>query len=276
MAPTVRALGNARLSMLAKPRTLSTRQEFVADIQRQWSNALEATVAIGRRLNEAKAALPHGEYEAMVASDLPFSSATARKLRECADLVDSGKVPLDRLPEAYSTIYAIATMPDEVRQEALDTGVIRPEMKRAELEAFKAARKPAEETETATPPAQPGRGLQHLFSGADPEPTFEPARPAPLPLITEQQPADEVELPEGVELPAPLIGVRPVTPLPSMAGAEDLPWFLNPKDTASVMVRLNGEDMIVVAAVTHEPAASALAEYIVNLHNARLMAGNPR
>ena len=93
--PTRRSLGDARLSMLATPRPLTTRAEFAADIRREWSNALEATIAVGRRLNEAKAALPHGEYEAMVATDLPFSTSTARKLREIAAFVDEGQVPLD-------------------------------------------------------------------------------------------------------------------------------------------------------------------------------------
>lgn len=124
--PARRSLGDARLSMLATPRQLTTRAEFAADIRREWSNALEATIAVGRRLNEAKAALPHGEYEAMVATDLPFSTSTARKLREIAAFVDEGQVPLDRLPEAMSTLYAIATLPDDTRQQALDAGTIHP------------------------------------------------------------------------------------------------------------------------------------------------------
>lgn len=158
-APSLRSLGNARLSLLAKPRTLSTREEFAADIRREWSNALEATIAVGRRLNEAKAALPHGEYEAMVASDLPFSTSTARKLREIAAFVDDGRVPLDRLPEAMSTLYAIATLPDDTRQRALDAGTIHPAVTRAQVGALKVqavAPVPAQpKAEAATPPAPP-------------------------------------------------------------------------------------------------------------------------
>ncbi|WP_081863148.1 DUF3102 domain-containing protein [Azospirillum argentinense] len=113
MKMNARQLGNTRLAMLNKPRELATRAEFAEDIRRNWMNALEATVQVGRRLNEAKEKLPHGEYEAMVEQDLPFKPATARKLREVATFVDSGKVPLEQLPEAYSTVYAIATMPEE-------------------------------------------------------------------------------------------------------------------------------------------------------------------
>lgn len=137
MKMNARQFGNTRLAMLNKPRELATRAQFAEDIRRNWLNALEATVQVGRRLNEAKEKLPHGEYEAMVEQDLPFKPATARKLREVAAFVDSGKVPLEQLPEAYSTVYAIATMPEERRQEALEQGVIRPEVTRRELERFK-------------------------------------------------------------------------------------------------------------------------------------------
>ncbi|SMF72187.1 Protein of unknown function [Azospirillum oryzae] len=154
MAPTARSLGNARLSMLAKPRPLTTRAEFAADIRREWTNALEATVAVGRRLNEAKEALPHGEYEAMVTNDLPFSTSTARKLREIAAFVDEGKVPLDQLPEAMGTLYAIATLPDETRQQALDAGTIHPAVTRAEVAALKPPARPVEVIALSTPPAR--------------------------------------------------------------------------------------------------------------------------
>ncbi|PNQ99356.1 hypothetical protein C1S70_07255 (plasmid) [Azospirillum argentinense] len=147
MKMNARQLGNTRLAMLNKPRELATRAEFAEDIRRNWLNALEATVQVGRRLNEAKEKLPHGEYEAMVEQDLPFKPATARKLREVATFVDSGKVPLEQLPEAYSTVYAIATMPEEQRQKALEQGLIQPDMTRRELEVFKMS------ALTNTPPA---------------------------------------------------------------------------------------------------------------------------
>ncbi len=168
MAPTARSLGNARLSMLAKPRILTTRAEFVADIRREWTNALEATVAVGRRLNEAKEALPHGEYEAMVTNDLPFSTSTARKLREIAAFVDEGKVPLDRLPEAMGTLYAIATLPEETRQQALDAGTIHPEVTRAEVAALKAPVRPVDRPVEviALPAREPSPPRESRFAAA--------------------------------------------------------------------------------------------------------------
>lgn len=176
--PARRSLGDARLSMLATPRQLTTRAEFAADIRREWSNALEATIAVGRRLNEAKAALPHGEYEAMVATDLPFSTSTARKLREIAAFVDEGQVPLDRLPEAMSTLYAIATLPDDTRQQALDAGTIHPAVTRGQVEALKVA---------AVTPA-PGRPVGEV--AAPPPPPRESRFAAALSLPWSTDPDD--------------------------------------------------------------------------------------
>lgn len=173
--PSLRSLGNARLGMLNKPRALTTRAEFAADIRREWANALEATVAVGRRLNEAKATLPHGAYEAMVESDLPFGTATARKLREIAAFVDTDKVPLDRLPEAMSTLYVIATLPEETRVQALDQGVIRPEVTRAEVEALKPPKHVAPEC-----PEVMKVGLADLFAGSADLPV-----PAAAPVMEE-------------------------------------------------------------------------------------------
>ncbi|WP_377808010.1 hypothetical protein ABNQ38_21745 [Azospirillum sp. A29] len=51
--------------------------------------------------------------------------------------MDEGQVPLDRLPEAMSTLYAIATLPDDTRQQALDAGTIHPAVTRVEVEALK-------------------------------------------------------------------------------------------------------------------------------------------
>ncbi|MGF7178289.1 DUF3102 domain-containing protein [Azospirillum doebereinerae] len=180
MPPTRRALGDARLSMLARPRPLTTRAEFAADIRREWTNALEATVAVGRRLTEAKAALPHGEYEAMVEADLPFSASTARKLREIAAFVDGGQVPLDRLPEAMSTLYAIATLPDATRQQALDDGTIHPSVTRAQVEGLKVPTvAPARPVREATLPPAPPR--ESRFAAALSRPwSTDPADPGAI------------------------------------------------------------------------------------------------
>lgn len=281
MAPTARSLGNARLSMLAKPRTLTTRADFAADIRREWTNALEATVAVGRRLNEAKDALPHGEYEAMVTNDLPFSTSTARKLREIAAFVDRDQVPLDRLPEAMSTLYAIATLPDDARQQALDAGMINPAVTRAEVEALKAPPPapaeplPADRRETLSP------RLEAVFAGTlDPVDKSAPlVRPpsAPLPLLDREPPGlpiidvEAVQVAEepAVQLPPPPVTVKP--PRESrFAVTLGQRWETDPNHPGDILVQLDGQRRVLLVMVAPDPAAADIVRHVVDLHNAAL------
>lgn len=280
---------NTRFSMLNVARPLSTRAEFAADIRRNWLNALEATVQVGRRLIEAKETLPHGEYEAMIEQDLPFKASTARKLREVAAFVDSNKIPLEQLPDAYSTVYAIATMPEKQLREALDQGVIRPDVTREEVLAFKQpapaapaalpvptpapASAPAAECPQPERRAMLGRGLEALFTGAAPDP-LAVSIPASLPMtptLPEFRPAESsADVGEDDE------EGDPPTPL-----AEDVmarPWRAG--EPGEVVAELPGHGTVMVLAVDPmgdsgipDTAAARIAEYIVNLHNARLMAG---
>ncbi|MGY0778503.1 DUF3102 domain-containing protein [Azospirillum argentinense] len=280
MKMNARQLGNTRLAMLNKPRELATRAEFTEDIRRNWLNALEATVQVGRRLNEAKEKLPHGEYEAMVEQDLPFKPATARKLREVAAFVDSGKVPLEQLPEAYSTVYAIATMTEERRQEALEQGVIRPDMTRRELEAFR------ETASAATPPDpdpqvsgllpivsqhRPGTGFEALFaampgtmSGAFP---FKPAEVEPPIIDVEAVPAGNDRQPDLAD---------GASPPPTAAELMALPWYVDQDFLGTVLAAGDGLKVLVIEphrdTGLDDAAVVVLAKYIAQLHNAMLHA----
>lgn len=281
MKMNARQLGNTRLAMLNKQRELATRAEFAEDIRRNWLNALEATVQVGRRLNEAKEKLPHGEYEAMVEQDLPFKPATARKLREVAAFVDSGKVPLEQLPEAYSTVYAIATMPEERRQEALERGVIRPEVTRRELEQFMAPAPPSTPPTPAPQVLEPistesthrqDAGLETLFAGA-PVNTLAafPLKPTvgePLTIGLQTEPASTDRQPDPVSDEPP-----PSTAAELMA----LPWHVDQDALGAVLAAGDGVKVLVIAPHRNtnldDAAVAALAEHIAQIHNATLCAG---
>lgn len=282
MAPSARSLGNARLSMLAKPRTLTSRADFAEDIRREWTNALEATVAVGRRLNEAKEALPHGDYQAMVENDLPFSTATARKLREIAEFVDRDKVPLDRLPEAMSTLYAIATLPDETRQQALEQGVIRPDITRAEVAALKAPPAiavPPTPTETIERREMLKPGLEALFAGIPaPEdqsaPTMVKPQPPALPLL-DREPAviDGEAVRIDPPAPAPVVVLTAAEPVkgPNVAAMLSLPWSTDAEDAGAIVVELGGgKTVTLLVVVPNDPAAADVVRHVVQLHNATL------
>jgi hypothetical protein len=116
---------------------LRERKEFVREITRLCGEVQDKFLSIGRYLNMAKATLPHGEYEAMIANELPIGASAARQLRTVAQAIDGGLLPAERLPSSYSIIYLLATLPEGDRAEADRSGLIRPDVRRSEVIAFK-------------------------------------------------------------------------------------------------------------------------------------------
>jgi hypothetical protein len=132
--PPVLTEGDARVQALQTVKTEPRQpEEYVSEISRLWSRAQGAFLEIGRLLIRAKDTLPHGEYVAAVEGELPFSSRTAYQLREAARWAMNGLVPMERLPGSYSTIYLLSTLDPPVLEAAEKAGLIRPELKRAEL-----------------------------------------------------------------------------------------------------------------------------------------------
>ena len=126
--------GDARVQALQTVRSDPQRpDEFVSEISRLWTRAQGAFLEIGRLLIKAKDTLPHGEYVAAVEAELPFSARTAYQLREASRWAMGGVVPMERLPGSYSTIYLLSTLEPPILEQAEKEGLIRPELKRAEL-----------------------------------------------------------------------------------------------------------------------------------------------
>ncbi|CAO3438067.1 DUF3102 domain-containing protein [Azospirillum doebereinerae] len=135
--------------------TCRTRQEFTQEIRYHWNRSRKEFLSIGRYLNRAKETLPHGEFESMIASDMPFSVETAFRFRAVADAIDTGRLTMDVLPGAESVAYQIVTMsPDELEQ-AKAVGLIRPDVTRRQLIAFKQSLRPVK----APPPADARKEL---------------------------------------------------------------------------------------------------------------------
>jgi hypothetical protein len=132
--PPVLIEGDARVQALQIAKTEPRLpQDYVSEISRLWSRAQGAFLEIGGLLIRAKEMLPHGEYVASVEAELPFSSRTAYQLREAARWALGGPIPMERLPGSYSTIYLLSTLEPPVLNAAEKDGLIRPELKRAEL-----------------------------------------------------------------------------------------------------------------------------------------------
>lgn len=125
------------MQMDAAPAALFAREDFAREIGRVWRESQERFVLIGRYLNEAKARLPHGEFMAMVAADLPFKHSTANKLMIVARFVDGRAIDPALLPPSSETCYQITTLSELERQQAVTEGIIRPEMRREDVVQFK-------------------------------------------------------------------------------------------------------------------------------------------
>ncbi|MBP2302165.1 DUF3102 domain-containing protein [Azospirillum picis] len=119
-----------------------TRQEFAQEIRYHWNRSRKEFLSIGRYLNRAKEILPHGDFESMIQSDMPFSVETAFRFRAVAEAVDTGRLSLEVLPGAESVAYQIVTMSPEELERAKAEGLIRPDVTRRQLIEFKRSLRP--------------------------------------------------------------------------------------------------------------------------------------
>jgi len=130
-----------------------TPNDYVETIVRLWGRAQSAFLDIGRLLIRAKESLPHGEYVSAVEKRLPFASRTAYQLREAArwalEMDKRRTITLDRLPGSYSTIYLLSTMAPPMLEAAEAEGLLRPELRRSELIAWRKAKGEGQERRPA-------------------------------------------------------------------------------------------------------------------------------
>lgn len=128
------ALESAAIEILPP---LDTADDFVAEVARLWRASQDHAVDVGRRLNEAKAKLEHGEFMQMTASRLPFSHSVANRLMRVATALDSGLYPVERLPNNYSIVDQLVTLSPEEWRAAEAEGMVRPDVGIREVAAFK-------------------------------------------------------------------------------------------------------------------------------------------
>ena len=84
------------------------RAEWAASIRDMWTAAAESFIGAGRELIDAKAVLPHGDFQAMVDAELPFGARTARRLMEIAgDERITNPTHGSLLPASWQTLYEL-------------------------------------------------------------------------------------------------------------------------------------------------------------------------
>lgn len=112
-------------------------EDYVAEIETLWKEAAETFLLIGRNLNRAKEVLPHGEFQRMVQTCLPFDKSRAYQLRMVATMVDSGRIAEEDLPRSSATAFLFASLDREAIARAKDDGVLRADVRRQEVQEWK-------------------------------------------------------------------------------------------------------------------------------------------
>ena len=153
----------------------TARAEWAERITMAWRKSVEAVLDAGRLLKEAKTALPHGAFTAMIENDLPFGARTVQMLMKIADdprITDPNHGSL--LPASWRTLYELTKLTDEQFEARLSTGGIHPEMERRDIvvAAIRERRAEREAELGAFQAALPQRCYGVLY--ADPPWRFEP------------------------------------------------------------------------------------------------------
>ena len=123
-------------SLMEDQAKISRILQVRAEIQKEWSDARDSFLAIGRALLSLEESLTRAEWQRLRQSSerlFPFSEATATQLRQIARAVDSGRLPREQCPGSYGTAYQITLLSDAQLQAARQRGLIRPDVTRREI-----------------------------------------------------------------------------------------------------------------------------------------------
>jgi hypothetical protein len=132
-------------------------ERWVGKIKTAWQKSVAAIIETGQVLIEAKAALPHGAFEAMVRLKLPFDASTARRLMMIANHpIISDRAHVHALPSAWGTLYELTKVDDAELAARIDDGTINPKMQRknvAELRGIERKPTPKPKADKPTVPS---------------------------------------------------------------------------------------------------------------------------
>ena len=153
----------------------NSRAYWAAEIIKAWQSSLHGIFATGRTIAEAKESLPHGEFIAMIESDLPFGRRTAHRLMTIAEdqrLTDGTHA--SHLPPHWGTLYELSKLDNDDFAARIADGTIHAEMQRKDIGNIikKEAREQREAALGAKQLALPDKRYGVIL--ADPEWRFEP------------------------------------------------------------------------------------------------------
>ncbi|MBX9596026.1 MAG: hypothetical protein K2X46_16805 [Roseomonas sp.] len=107
-----------------------------SEIQKEWGDARDSFLAIGRALLALEGDLTKAEFARLRHGTerlFPFSDATATQLRQIARAVDGGRIPAEACPGSYGTAYQITLLSEPQLRVARERGLIRPDVTRREI-----------------------------------------------------------------------------------------------------------------------------------------------
>jgi len=103
-------------------------------IHNRWAKGLDAVFDTGQAMLDAKAALPHGDFEDMIRRRLPFGVGTARKLMTIAAKTFLANRSIRHvLPTAWTTVYELCHFDDAELERWLAQGRIKPTLTALDL-----------------------------------------------------------------------------------------------------------------------------------------------
>lgn len=108
--------------------TLTKTKVWANSITAKYAREVESVIDTGRELIAAKADLPHGEFQKMVRSELPFKERAAQMYMAVATntrLLDPDIRP--RLPNTLTTLYTLSKIDPDVFDAMLTANEINPE-----------------------------------------------------------------------------------------------------------------------------------------------------
>lgn len=111
------------------------------EVHAAWASAKQAFVEIGRALNALDDAL-HTKAERDALQEgfsrlFPFSAPVASQFKRVAEMIDSGRVPIEDCPGSYSAAYQLALLPPEQIKVARQRGLVSQSATRSQLMALR-------------------------------------------------------------------------------------------------------------------------------------------
>lgn len=103
-------------------------------ITEAWNQGIQGFIEAGRRLVTGKSRLDHGQFLAMVRTELPFSHQTANKLMAIAvHPTISNDAHVRNLPASWGTLYELTKWEESELEYALSSRRLAGDTKRADL-----------------------------------------------------------------------------------------------------------------------------------------------